>query len=54
MLLFSVTATEAMQWIMDTETGTYIAKITDTHAPGKIDTQNFNICSMDFVKYRKL
>ena len=41
LLIYSDTATEALQWKMYPETGTHRAKITDTHAPGKINTRYF-------------
>ena len=52
-LLYSYKASEALQWSMAPETGTHRAKITDTHAPGKIYTQYFNIYSVACVKFRE-
>ena len=52
-LIYSATATEALQWRMALETGTHRAKITDTHAPGKIYTQYFNIYSVACVQLRE-
>ena len=53
-LLYSYTASEALQWRMAPKTGTHRAKITDTHAPGKIDTHNFNIyyvACLQFIQF---
>ena len=51
--IYSATSTEALQWRITTETGTHRAKITDTHALGKIYTRYFNICSVACVQFRE-
>ena len=52
LLIYSDTATKALQWRMATETGTHRAKITDTHAPGKIYKRSFKIYYMVCVRFR--
>ena len=52
-LIYSATATEALQRRMSPETGTHRAKITDTHVPGKIYTRYFNIYSVACIKFRE-
>ena len=52
-LLYSYTSTEALQWRMAPKTGTHRATITDTYAPGKIDTHNCNIYYVACLHFRQ-